>query len=242
MPGFDYLIKWTCWDTVRALPHQLGYSGTANLTPFPKQKRGTQLQPNPPQIQPFQMKQESSNTNQSLCCVVFSAVLQLNQGSAPSLLAFIINSSFLNGVLKMVLCYLKKRLKVSFSISFQNPLSEAPKQGQMSPSAFSSNNSVPQPLSFAFPRSWHDIPTGEPDVGAACSREQAVISSRCEENTCISTPQRVWLKVTSAAATANARGKESHEVRLEFKAFQDLEEIIIISGEAWRSCCFQRKL
>lgn len=137
----------------QSTPSSAGLLRYGKFDPFPKAETRDPAPANPPQIQPFQMKQESSNTNQSLCCVVFSAVLQLNQGSAPSLLAFIINSSFLNGVLKMVLCYLKKRLKVSFSISFQNPLSEAPKQGQMSPSAFSSNNSVPQPLSFAFPRS-----------------------------------------------------------------------------------------
>lgn len=34
-------------------------------------------------------------------------VLQLNTDSATSLLAFILNSSFLNGVFKMVLSYLK---------------------------------------------------------------------------------------------------------------------------------------
>lgn len=159
-----------------------------------------------------------------------SVVPKLNEDSATSFLAFIINSSFLNGVFKMVLSYLKKDWRYLSPSLFRIPplklLNKAKCQHQLS----ALTNSVLQPVSFAPPF----LTEGEPCVGASCSREQAVISSRCEENLCFYIPASLAQSHLCCSHVPKRGGRKAgRKVRLEFKAPQVSKEIIIISGEAW---------
>lgn len=108
MPGFDDLIKWTCWDTVRALPSAGLLHVMTHFIPLPKRERGTQLSSQAHHKSALSDETGKFKYKPNFAGSLGSVVLQLNRDSATSLLAFIINSSFLNGVFKMVLPYLKK--------------------------------------------------------------------------------------------------------------------------------------
>lgn len=109
MPGFDYLIKWTCWDTVRVLSHQLGYSLLKQILPLSQRSNVGRSSPVKPNTNPaLSDETEKFKHKPNFVGSLGSVALQLNKDSPTSLLAFIINSSFLNGVFKVVLSYLKK--------------------------------------------------------------------------------------------------------------------------------------
>lgn len=109
MPGFGYLIKWTCWDTVRVLAHQLGYSMLQQILSLSQSGNAGPSSPAKANTNPALADEtEKFKYKPNFIGSLGSVVLQLNKDSATSLLAFIINSSFLNGVFKTVLSYLKK--------------------------------------------------------------------------------------------------------------------------------------
>jgi len=108
MPGFDYLIKRTCWDTVRALS-SAGLLPAAQTLPPSQGSNAGPSSPAKPHTNPAlsdEIKKVKHKPN--FVGSLGSVVLQLNKDSATSLPAVIINSSFLNGVSKMVLSDLKK--------------------------------------------------------------------------------------------------------------------------------------
>lgn len=218
MPGFDYLIKWTCWDTVWARSPRLGYPVLHHVSSLSQSRNTRPSSPANPNTNPA-LSDETGKFKYKPNFVgsLGSVVLQLNKDSATSLLAFIINSSFLNGVFKMVLSHLKKdwrRLSPSlFRIPPLKLLNKAKCQHQLS----ALTTSVLQPVSCA--SLVPDIHAGEPYVGASCSREQAMISSHCEENLCFHIPAS--LKVTSASVTCQSKeeGKPGVRYAWNFKLF-----------------------
>lgn len=102
-PGFDYLHPAS--PIINAFVHSL----VRKPHPFPTLICSrTQCKSLPDETGKFKHEATASRA---------SVPLQLNNDSATALLAFIINSSFLNGALKMVLSSLKKGCSLSPSLS-----------------------------------------------------------------------------------------------------------------------------
>lgn len=102
-PGFDYLHPAS--PIINSFMHSLVHKPHPFPTPICSR---TQCKSLPDETEKFKHEATASRG---------SVPLQLNNDSATALLAFIINSSFLNGALKMVLSSLKKGCSLSQSLS-----------------------------------------------------------------------------------------------------------------------------
>lgn len=176
--------------------------------------------PSPPHTSPaLPHETQQFKTSPNFVSSPGSGVLQMNKESATALLPFITNSSFLNGVFKAFLSYLKKDQRCLSPCPFRVPPLKLPNKAKCQCQLSALTNSEPQPVSFASPAP--DTHYGEPQ------EEPGVISSRWEEklHSHISQP---CPKSPLQQPHAPAR-REERQVHLEFKAPQVSKGIIIIS-------------